>query len=62
MSIIMNEYNWELGNRIYVSPTAKFRTRPLTGTASGMASDSVRGRVSTNITLMCPLYIKLNNR
>ena len=35
------------GNRetIFTCPyTLKFRTRPLAGTASGMASDSVRGR------------------
>ena len=52
---------------IFTCPhTLKFRTRPLAGTASGMASDSVRGRgmlndiPSVNIPTKVPTNSQMN--
>ena len=52
-------YSYRLGTweTIFTCPhTLKFRTRPLAGTASGMASDSVRGRGTYRLAAWVLLY------
>ena len=50
LSVILCEHASESGNWIFSCPyTIKFWTRQLVGTASGMASDSVRGMASDSV-------------
>ena len=54
-------YQYRERETIFTCPhTLKFMTRPLAGTASGMASDSVRGRgYQYNSRNMCYTFISI---
>ena len=59
--LLLHELHFSVRERetIFTCPhTLKFQTRPLAGTASGMASDSVRGRgilVSSKVSFICTI-------